>query len=76
MIIAELERHGVRVAGLSADSRDVRPGDIRPVGHDLGGGKAALSERIGEAFADEVRERTGLAVLRLVHRAGLCHHGA
>ena len=28
MIIAELERHGVRVAGLCADSRAVRPGDV------------------------------------------------
>ncbi|MBL8485871.1 MAG: UDP-N-acetylmuramoyl-L-alanyl-D-glutamate--2,6-diaminopimelate ligase [Rhodocyclaceae bacterium] len=28
MIVAELERHGVRVAGLCADSRAVRPGDV------------------------------------------------
>ena len=28
MIVAELERHGIRAAGLCADSRAVQPGDV------------------------------------------------
>src|SRR5262245_39419565 len=54
---------------------DLGPDDVRPVGDDVGRGKALPGEGLAKAAVDEIGQRPRIGAGRLVHRAALCHVG-